>query len=1069
MRPEAVVATTFTRQAAAQLQNRARTRLLQEGRAREAQALLTARIGTVNAVCGGLVEDYALPLGLSPELRVLDEAAAEAALQRALAATTSDSESEALQSFRDRFDQHFDWHYEVRRLIESARANDINPETMIECGERSIRSLDDTLGDPAADAAALERPLADAIGQALEQIDARGDTTKGTAEYKQLLERSARDLRADRLGWRGWAALTIKEPRKRCLDLCLPIRTAAARHIEHPRLRVDLRQLIELIFTVGARGLAQYQKMKRAQGLIDFVDQEVFALELLSRTDLSPAIAEELDLVLIDEFQDTSPLQLAIFLKLATLAKQSMWVGDPKQAIFGFRGTDPSLMDAAIESLSDPTRDPELIERAVDTLAASDNGDALRVSYRSRPALVAVSNAVFVPAFAAQQGMSADRVQVSAHRREADELVPPLAQWSLVRAKNGVERAAAVAAGVRGLLSDPPMVWDRASDENRPARAGDIGILCRTNAQCRQVSEQLGRLAIAAVVARVGLHASAEGQVLVAGLRLVVDPRDTLAAAILSRILDYPQDGPAFLQRVLEKGADGLPKRDAFASSQAVMAILAACETHGDLGILSAIDVVVDAVDLRRLTAAWGNPAQRTANIDAFRAHAARYANQRRVGGDAPNLVGFLAFFDDLAMEDWWGRPTRADTVARIGDEDAVTVSTWHAAKGLEWPVVVLFGLEALRPPEAHGVHVLSDRTVFDIEDPLGGRYLHFWPSPYVNASQNGPVKDAYRASGEYRDIAAKAEKEALRVLYVGWTRARDGIVLAARQGSMLKGLLRTLSAIDEGLITEVAAAEAPVGGAADTDDAASTLESQTVEVEWGGHRFSLQVTTCHPEPPVPPLSEELRVRIGRPPAEHPPATLAPSAALPRPTSIADPIEIGDPIRPTATFSEPVMGEAVHAFLAADAAAHATAQATASGHEANRRRGVATALLNRYGLGDALGADALVEMGDRLWGWVATSFGEGAEMVSEAPVAQRLLDGTQVMGDCDLLVMTLGHIGIVDHKIFGLDKAKEIANELGGQLGRYASIVAATHPAEAASIWIHLPFSGVVAALALDD
>src|SRR5690606_15318562 len=89
VRPDGIVATTFTRQAAAELTERARSRLLAGGRGREAHQLLAARIGTVNAVCGTLVADYAFELGLSPRLRVLDEDAAEIEQKRALASVVS--------------------------------------------------------------------------------------------------------------------------------------------------------------------------------------------------------------------------------------------------------------------------------------------------------------------------------------------------------------------------------------------------------------------------------------------------------------------------------------------------------------------------------------------------------------------------------------------------------------------------------------------------------------------------------------------------------------------------------------------------------------------------------------------------------------------------------------------------------------------------------------------------------------------------------------------------------------------------------------------------------------------
>src|SRR5205823_6309847 len=105
----------------------------------------------------------------------------------------------------------------------------------------------------------------------------------------------------------------------------------AAAHDRQPDLQADLRTACGLVFAIAARTLRAYEDYKRAWGAIDFTDQEVFALRLLERADVRARLAGEIDLVLVDEFQDTSPLQLAIFLRLAEVARRSVWVGDQKQ------------------------------------------------------------------------------------------------------------------------------------------------------------------------------------------------------------------------------------------------------------------------------------------------------------------------------------------------------------------------------------------------------------------------------------------------------------------------------------------------------------------------------------------------------------------------------------------------------------------------------------------------------------------------------------------------------------------------------------------------------------------
>ncbi|MCX5747330.1 MAG: UvrD-helicase domain-containing protein, partial [Proteobacteria bacterium] len=493
VRPDAIVATTFTRQAAAELIERARSRLLAGGHGREAHQLLAARIGTVNSVCGSLVTDFAFELGLSPTLRVLDESSAELEQKRALAAIVDSTRADELGEFQRHFNSDLNWHQEVRKLIEAGRANGLDEAALRACADRSITSLDACLGSVAPDGAALDRALLDALDTAMATIDVRTDTTSGTATYFDILRSARRDLARGSLRWGDWARLAKSTPTKKSKAAADPVMAVAAEHVRHPRLRAEMHRLIRLLFEIAAAGLTAYQAHKRERGVIDFVDQEALALQLLRRVDVRAALAGQLDLVLIDEFQDTSPLQLAIFLELASLARESVWVGDQKQAIYGFRGTDPALMDAVIESLTATTTDPELVRSAVAAVGHPSELETLSVSYRSRPALVELTSDLFARAFL-HHGMPEDRTRLSpALVVEPAGLGAIVEHWPLVSPgrTNKANFAGAAATGVRDLLATPPLVRDRETTLTRPAIASDVAVLCRTNEQCQLVAEAL--------------------------------------------------------------------------------------------------------------------------------------------------------------------------------------------------------------------------------------------------------------------------------------------------------------------------------------------------------------------------------------------------------------------------------------------------------------------------------------------------------------------------------------------------------------------------------------------------
>jgi ATP-dependent helicase/nuclease subunit A len=1026
-RPDGVMAVTFTNQAAAELVERARGRLLANGRVLEAHQLLAARIGTVNAVCGALVNDFAFELGMAPRLRVLDEHAAELEFRRAVGRVVDNELADELERFKWVFSSELDWRIEVRRVVEAARANNISPAGVAACAARSIADLDVCLGPVTSDD--LDAQLASAIDVAIQQLVAANDTRKNTATHIELLRDATRALQRGNLRWGEWTKLGDGErhPYAKLDHLAEPVRLIARRHIEHPRLRADMHALIRHVFTIASHALEAYQEHKKTLGVLDFIDQEALALELLRRHDVREALAGQIDLFLVDEFQDTSPIQLAVFLELAALARQSVWVGDPKQAIYGFRGADPALMDAAIESLSNVAQDADLVTSATNAIAAN-RVERLTTSYRSRPGLVTLTNEIFARAFE-HHGIPQERTRLVPKLIEEPAGLGEIVEHWPLASRNEEGRAVAVAAGVRNLLARKVNVRD-GDGTVREARHSDIAVLCRKNAECREVAKALADLGVAAVVPRTGLVDTLEATVALAALALWVDPRDAVAAAELARILSHPEDLDALVARVLAR-----PGHAAFDDEPIVVRLREARETSPDLGPLAALDAAIACSDLPRLCAEWGDSRQRLANLDALRAHGVTYIERQRAAGEAATVIGLLAFFHEIGSESSW-RDQRTDSQALLAGENAVTISTWHAAKGLEWPITILFGLESMTKARSWGVHTLSTRTTIDIQDPLADRWIRFWPNPYNKSNQLGPVRTAVEASPAHAGLVQRAMREALRVLYVGWTRARDRLVLAAQPGKLLTGIISTVSAIDSSLVVDPRVSDACV-----------------VPVTWAGVTVEVRVAPAAPVEPEPAAREPGLVTVGNAPVVRARARVLPSESAAVAAEIGDVIELGPRLAVSNNPNMEHLGHAVHAFLAADRPVL----------RPDERVALARELLKGFGVDACLKAEDVVAASTRFWSWCDATY-PNARAHREWPVAQRTAAGTVVAGTADLVLTTDGAFVLVDHKTFpgGVDIARERAKGYSGQLRAYATAVALALGTRAGATWIHFPVLGHV-------
>lgn len=1008
-RPEAVLATTFTRKAAAELQERARRRLLEDGRIADAERLGAARIGTVNSVCGRIVTDFAFELGLSPELDVLDENAEEEAVRRSLSHVITSKDLRIVEDLASRlpkktaFSPGWDWQDHVNSVIRLARTNRIGPARFDECARRSAREIIGLLGKPLPRGEDPAATIKAALKAFMVQAERSGDVTKTTAGVKRkCLEVIKRLDSGGKLSWQDWHRLSTLSPAKALVDAAEPIREAGARHHGDPRLHRDLADAITLVFDLARRALDAYRKQKDELGVIDFVDQECLALDALTRPDVRRRLKGELDLVLVDEFQDTSPIQLAVFLKLAAIAKRSVWVGDQKQCIFGFRNADPVLMDGAIEAI-----------------LGDEDPETLSESWRSRPELVGVTSDMFAKAFP-RHDIPPERVRLEPHHKdEPSGLGPILERWLLAK-KNQDIQAASLATAVRDFLASPEnRVRDRETGKARAAKPGDIAILCRTNRTCSRVADCLASAGLRASLARAGLIATPEARIVLAGLRLWSNPGDTLAAAEMGRFLQYPEDPDGWLSAILAR-----PGKGAFNQFDTVKSVLDRAKDQESVSLeaLDVLDAVIEATDVRRLCARWGEGANRLANLDMLRAAGVTYLSGCGSRGTAPTVTGLINHFAALGDGE-------TDARASTSDENAVVVSTWHKAKGLEWPVVVLYGIDKETERLPLGVNVGSDVDGTRLDDPLAGRWIRYWPNPYQGATKKTQFHGLVADSEPATQADVRERRETLRLLYVGWTRARDRVVVAGKPEAMHKG----------GMFAELA------------DDEGSVLrEPDEADPKWCGRDVKVRLAELSDPVTVKATPDPAYDPSG--PVDHPPAWASPSSVESR-GQVTEEVHLGDSFAVQGSPDVVSLGNAVHGFLAADW----------PGTDRPARLAMATGLLSRWGVGGALEPEALLDMADRLHKWAETHW-PGATWRREWPLLHRLANGTKVRGESDLVLETSDGLVVIDHKSFH-GGGKAFAGKAAGFAGQLASYAAALEAATGKSIlgmYIHMPLLGTI-------
>jgi ATP-dependent exoDNAse (exonuclease V) beta subunit len=496
---------------------------------------------------------------------------------------------------------------------------------------------------------------------------------------------------------------------------------------------------------------ACFRTFKRQSALLDFDDLLYFARDLLrTQSKVRAALADRYRHVLVDEFQDTDPLQCEIlFLLCGEDSADKPWqeqrvrpgqlflVGDPKQSVYRFRRADIGCYKQAKAAIERPGLE--------NVLAVTDN-------FRSRKPILDFVNQRFASPLNSigyeplvstvvpdgKETFSIGRIPIG---KEGSEY--KVHEWRELEAQ-------AVAQLCRQLIGGLAV---RGNTELAPCRPGDIALLAPTGTDLWIYERALEDLDIPiATQAGKGFFIRQEVHDLVAIARILSNSRDTLA---LGALLRGPLVGLTELE-LLDTVA-GLPQRDGgyarlwlWTEVAQINHPLAAEVIRVLQGLArrayqtSPFDVLSAAVEQLHVRALLAQRHPRyveraLANVERFLEMAEPYS-----------VMGLRVFADDMTR--LWEEGEREVEGRADASHDAVHIVSIHGAKGLEWPVVIPINLVTTMRTAGGVLHRASDDT------------LHWG----IGASK----------PPEY-DLVKKIEdqelgEERVRLLYVACTRARD-------------------------------------------------------------------------------------------------------------------------------------------------------------------------------------------------------------------------------------------------------------------------------------------------------
>jgi len=805
-----VAALTFTEKAAAQMRERIARELEARGRLGERAEIEFAPISTIHAFCARLLRLHAVDAGLDPAFQVLDEDEAlllrEDAWDEAVARLVREGSGDVgvLQAIGPGKDDLLAFLERVRGAgtppsVLAWRAGPEPFETVAARVEARARELLDAIDPSDGALVARARAFVGRLGEALAPTPQRA---WGVVALAGEVNAVAPD--------RGRGPRPFQAARKALREALDAVREAAVDEVGH-------REIASRVRAVLAAVDARYARMKDERGALDFTDLEIEALALLDRLAAKGRrVAHAPAALLVDEYQDTNPLQARLLERLRSAPSPLFSVGDPKQSIYRFRRADVRVIAAEAERVGEAGR------------------HVLRATFRARPELVDCLNGIHERLFAdGAAGVAYVPLQAAGAFRDAEgpdvDLVVVDGGADCPADDRRAHEARWIASWIRDLVARgvprAKVVRDAEGREepSRPLSYGDVALLLRARTSLTIYEDALAACDVPFHTHKGrGFFQTEEIVDLVRALRVVQDPADdhALACLVTGPVLGGTDDDllrvfPDPASRAAPGAAWGRLVAGAQGRVAGVVDTILRLRREALAGRLGrAVEGVLDDLGLMEAALMQPDGARRGANLRKAVALARDLERTGREGLE--DLLRTLERQRDREI---------AESEAALGraGEDVVRINTVHGAKGLEYPVVILADV-GRRPParrepvgfDGEGAFALS------IRHPLEGR----------------PLQGAAKRALDDEE-ARREEQEARRLLYVATTRAEERLLLVGSCAGRKKadGRLKDLLGWGPWLV----------------DAIGSEPDTEPHEVAYGRGRLRLALVDPLPETPAAP------------------------------------------------------------------------------------------------------------------------------------------------------------------------------------------------------------------------